>query len=397
MEVSEFYDLISNGENDRVDYKLQWYTKEKKIDLIIDILNFVNTVHHEDCYIIIGIKDDSREVIGVDIYDENRLQSEQITDQLRSLSLSGNYIPEIEVSSIEVKDKICDIITIYNTNHTPVYLLEDRRWGKKNIGAGQIFSRNQGSNTPIDRTAPDYIVEKLWAKRFHLDRDIKDRYNEVLKDYNNWTFVDSFNGNPARFIYNLDPNFYIDLLGDELGRDQFQPISLNALRLNVSWEMASLKYNHLEIDSEWIFWMDDTRFLQVCPSPGHISDYISRDCGLLSYEYYIDNSIAYNLNELLWKCPSSLNRHYLHEQKDRVMKSVVVYADLEEKKKIENEILEHFNLPSDIEATEKEIELVEARIKTDIWNPDTEYRLAKDYKEQNNLGRLINSYMRQKS
>ncbi|AEA01691.1 MULTISPECIES: AlbA family DNA-binding domain-containing protein [Aerococcus] len=389
MEISKFYDLVSNGENDRVDYKKKWYTKDKKIDLVIDILNFVNTVHHEDCYIIIGIEDESKEIVGIDTNDENRLQAEDVTDHLRNLSLSGNYIPEIEVSSIEIEDKICDIITIYNTDHTPIYLMKDYRNGRRIIGAGQILSRNQGSNTPIDRTAPDYILEKLWRKRFHLDKDIKDRYNSVLKDYNNWTFVDSFNGNPARFIYNLDPNFYIDLIDDMSGRDQFQPISLNAVRLKITWKLARLKYNHLEIESKLIYWMDDARFLQVCPYTGFVSGAQES----FSYEYFIADSIAFNLNELLWKCPSSLNHHYLYEQKNRIMKSVVIYSSLEEKRIVESDVSAQFNLQKNIEATEEEIKTVEERIDIDINNANNEYNWAKNYIEQNKLGRLINSYM----
>ena len=50
-------------ENDRWDFKLQWYKTNDRNSMLLDIINMVNTPHHYDCYIIIGIDDDTGEVI----------------------------------------------------------------------------------------------------------------------------------------------------------------------------------------------------------------------------------------------------------------------------------------------------------------------------------------------
>lgn len=67
MDYNKLESILYNGENDKVDFKKEWYDKTKKIDLVIDIVNFVNTVHHDDCYIIIGIEDITNKVVGIDL------------------------------------------------------------------------------------------------------------------------------------------------------------------------------------------------------------------------------------------------------------------------------------------------------------------------------------------
>lgn len=52
-------------ENDHWDFKLQWYKKNNRNDLLLDIINMVNTPHHDDCYIIIGVDDKSGNIVGI--------------------------------------------------------------------------------------------------------------------------------------------------------------------------------------------------------------------------------------------------------------------------------------------------------------------------------------------
>ncbi|PRY80128.1 AlbA family DNA-binding domain-containing protein [Alkalibacterium olivapovliticus] len=392
MDYNKLESILYNGENDKVDFKKEWYDKTKKIDLVIDIVNFVNTVHHDDCYIIIGIEDITNKVVGIDINDTHRLNTEKITDLIRNLPIANQYIPKIEVTEFVFNDKTLDIITIFNTTDTPVYLTTDYRKNGKTIGAGQIISRNQGTNTPINKTAPSNITEKLWKKRFKMDQNINVQYNELLKDFDNWSFIDVSNGNPARFIYNLNSNFYIEFIEDDMPRENCVALSLNATRLDVNWQIASLKYNHLEIDSFLIYILDGARFYQVCPRTGTVNSSDKTYRRPVGYDYYIYDSLQYNLNRMLWHNPHSINSHYYHE-KDSMMSGVVIYKDDSERLQIQEEISKSYILPEEINPSEEDVDLVKSRIQMDLYEYTHEINSAEFYLLNLNLGILINKHM----
>lgn len=47
--------LLNTPEDEYHDFKQKWHSDNS--ELVRDILNFVNTIHHEDCYIIFGVSD----------------------------------------------------------------------------------------------------------------------------------------------------------------------------------------------------------------------------------------------------------------------------------------------------------------------------------------------------
>lgn len=66
-------------ENDHWDFKEKWH--EDNGELLRDIINFVNTPHHDDCYIILGVNDKNGEIVGID-KDPNRRNKQQLQDYL---------------------------------------------------------------------------------------------------------------------------------------------------------------------------------------------------------------------------------------------------------------------------------------------------------------------------
>jgi len=389
MDTTRLNQLIKNGEDNKVDLKQEWYSKNKRIDLAIDILNFVNTIHHDDCYIIIGIEDETKNIIGVNQEDPNRFNTEKLTDYIRNLPLTGQFIPKVEVFTRFIDGKTIDIITIFNTSNTPVYLYKNYKKGKKSIGAGQIFSRNQSTNTPIDNTAPDYITERLWKKRFKLDQNIEIQYKKILKDSSNWSFSDSYNGNPMRFIYNLNPNFYIEFLDDIDYRDKVVSMSLNAVRLDIGWQLASLKFNHLEIKSFLVYLLDGARFYQVSPNSGFLKN--NEGPVPYGYNFYYIDSLRYNLNEMLWNNPYFINQAHYYD-KDSVMNGAVLYRSETEKGVVEEKILEKYNVSAEITPSKAEIETVKERIKADVFECNTELNNTEHYLKRLHLSTLINKY-----
>lgn len=68
--------LIESGkEGDTVDFKRQFYHDAKKSDLIKDILSFANASSLEDKYIIFGVSDDTRNIVGI---SENSIPDSRI-------------------------------------------------------------------------------------------------------------------------------------------------------------------------------------------------------------------------------------------------------------------------------------------------------------------------------
>lgn len=68
MNEKEIIDLIvAHDENDQVDFKKEYYSKEKKYDLIKDIVSFANNTKPKDKYIVFGVENSSWIPTGVNI------------------------------------------------------------------------------------------------------------------------------------------------------------------------------------------------------------------------------------------------------------------------------------------------------------------------------------------
>lgn len=63
LNLDQIHLLLNTPEDEFHDFKQKWH--HSKTELVRDILNFVNTSHHEDCYIIFGIDNITLDIIGV--------------------------------------------------------------------------------------------------------------------------------------------------------------------------------------------------------------------------------------------------------------------------------------------------------------------------------------------
>lgn len=91
-------------ENDHWDFKLQWYKKNDRNNLLLDIINMVNTPHHDDCYIIIGVDDDTGDIVGVKS-NTGRMNRQNLQDFLRNKPFAQNFYP-----LTDVKDTQCIVL-----------------------------------------------------------------------------------------------------------------------------------------------------------------------------------------------------------------------------------------------------------------------------------------------
>ena len=214
---SEVLELISRqAEGEYWDFKQQWYSNNA--DLLHDIICMANSPANRDCYIIIGIEDETYNVVGVS--DENRKNQQNVIDLLRQKpSWAGGYIPEVYVKTISIADKEIDVVVVKQSDNTPFYLQEDYKKEGQPIFKGAIYTRKGDTNTPKTRTADLYDTELLWKRRFGLLYNPSQRAKIYLKDLDNWEFVESenikSNGEHTLFYYKLDPDYTIYLVYED--------------------------------------------------------------------------------------------------------------------------------------------------------------------------------------
>ncbi len=135
MNVQKLRELISMPENEKLDFKLEFKleTETSKKEFVKDVSAIANSKGGRG-YIICGIKDKTKEIVGVSTtkYDEERIH--QI--------ISSRCDPPVSVGYDEVKleGKTIVVITVYKSEFVPHQI----------IGTGTIYIR-RGSTTDVAR------------------------------------------------------------------------------------------------------------------------------------------------------------------------------------------------------------------------------------------------------
>ncbi|ABV09925.1 ATP-binding protein [Streptococcus gordonii] len=336
--------LLNTPEDEYHDFKQKWHSDNS--ELVRDILNFVNTIHHEDCYIIFGVSDNG-DIIGLE-EDSNRKNTETLSDLLHKLYLSTNTQISVKVESISIKNKEIDILTIFNTDLVPVYLTRDYKpKGGKGLSSGLIYSRTGAINTPRNESTSFEIINSLFKKHNKLDTSIQEQYKKVLTNVKNWSYIENEEG--SFFIYNINPDFYMRFYKDSQNRYQVEAYSLSQIDYKIGWYMLELRYRNLIIDERLLNFLDGGRAL--VPSPNLSS--ISIDLQDASYYYLYKNSLDYLLLEFLSTVFPVNDRYSIRKFKE----SIVILDNEEEKDELHSKLnsimtsnqIEDYILPSDDE------------------------------------------------
>ena len=246
---------VKKEEKDYFDCKLKWH--EKKIDLLHDIICMANNLADRDAYIIIGVEDETFSVVGVDKSDKNRKNTQQLTNFLADVKFAGDNRPSVEVKTIAYDSKFIDVIVIKGSNLVPYYLSEDYpsnksqkneqsnenqkidqsnenqkieqsnkiKEKKRFLRCGNIYTRKEDSNTAIIKTADPDEIEKLWKRRFFLDKTPLKRVQLLLKDVEKWSDcpVIGMQNNIKKVKYHEDfPEYTIKIFeNDNLPKTEF--------------------------------------------------------------------------------------------------------------------------------------------------------------------------------
>ena len=137
-------DLINNNkETDFVDFKEFFYNKEKKYDLIKDVVSFANNVHVKNKYIIFGVVDSTGEVKG--IQPESLLDISDIIDMLH---VYVEPFVEVEIDSFKYQGVTIAYLTVLSSNMNRPYIIRKDYQKRSNtyLRQGEIYIRKGASN-----------------------------------------------------------------------------------------------------------------------------------------------------------------------------------------------------------------------------------------------------------
>lgn len=154
-------------ENSCVDFKREFYTSLKQSELAKDVSAFANLLNNEDKYIIFGIDDETREVIGID--PRTFAKQDDIDSYLES---KIEPFPEVICGLIQVEDeKYIGYIKISSRNMNPPYVIKEVCGKGNRIEKGDIFIRKGSCNKKAMRADIDemYMQNGELMIRIHDD------------------------------------------------------------------------------------------------------------------------------------------------------------------------------------------------------------------------------------
>ena len=333
------YKLIqSRREDEWWDFKREHH--HDKADLVHDITCMANSRANRDAYIILGIEDQTFDVIGVE-NDPNRRNQQGIVDILRSVSYAGSVRPRIELRTVFLAQHEIDVLIVKNTFDVPYYLekqYQDDRIkspeGKK-IGTivrpYHIYTRVVDNNTPIDKNADLNDVEYLWRKRFGIDRSPKDRLMILLDDINKWTF-DWGNKKYAYYIDN--PEYQIVQVEDM--KQGWCPSAAFYTHPVMHFAPIHILY-HNTILYETELWSFD-EFRKYLPKANNSVLTCAKD---FWYSFYLLDSIEGKLLRLFTNGSLDIS------SREPNYNQFLVFQDNQDKKAFDDYLTEHFNDYSD--------------------------------------------------
>lgn len=326
-------EIISKAPNetDHWDFKAEWHKNNG--ELLCDIINFTNTIHHDDCYLVLGISDEDGTVIGVED-DKNRKNRQNLQDFLRTIPFASNSYPLTDVNTLHIQKHEIDVITIFDTDKVPYYLQHTFQKKGSKVPAGLIYSRINDSNTPMDESTSGNQMELLWRKRLHLDQTIQERFRFELSQPKNWSSI--IDGEKRTFILNDNPDYVVEIVRDDMEREQYEALSYSQMNSKIGWDSIDLRYRGVLIHSDLVNYLDGARLTVCSPETGAVH-HPKSEYGVFGYYYYMPEKWSYTLTNFLFcrqhiEQGSSDNAEYAMEH---LREDAVWYNSIQEKMEVE--------------------------------------------------------------
>lgn len=146
--------IISQDENDQVDLKKEYYSKEKKYDLIKDIVSFANNIKPKDKYIVFGVENSTWNVLGID-----RASLPDISEINNLLHSYVEPFIDVELGYLDYQGVTIGFIRIPHHDLNRPYVISKEY--NKNKGVflrkGEIYTRKGATNFIAERSDLDCI------------------------------------------------------------------------------------------------------------------------------------------------------------------------------------------------------------------------------------------------
>lgn len=262
---NEIKDLILlKQEGSYWDFKREWYSQDKKADLLHDIICMANNLSNKDAYIIIGVDEENDYSFSSVKNDPNRKNTQQLVDFMREKNFAGGVRPIVSVENFNFGEIEIDIIVIHNSNTTPFYLTERFR----SVMSNNIYTRVMDSNTPKNKSADISHIEMLWKKRFGLLSSPLDRMLIYLKNSILW------DSSPSSFkekkYYRFSPEYTIETVMDE-SKNGYQYYLFNQTNIHPRWYDINLYYHQTMLVSLEGLSLDGGRYFTPSPRTDGVS------------------------------------------------------------------------------------------------------------------------------
>ena len=328
--LNEIMDLIDlKQEGAYWDFKKEWH--DKKSDLLHDIICFANNLANRDCYIIIGVDEESNYCLNDVSGDHNRKDTQKIVDFLKDKKFAGGIRPVVFVESLNIHGSVLDVIIIKNSFETPYYLNDSYQDVYKN----NIYTRLMDTNTPKPNSADINHVEYLWKKRFRLLETPLDKFHYYLRTPNDWAESPFEYTDTMYFKY--APEYRIVSTQDET-RDGYEYYLFSQTDPRPHWYNTQLFYHQTVVESFQEMSMDGGRWNAIAPERSAIYENESHFSECKSYYgYYIKDSLRYNLHVFLG---GELKEPYEYR---KYMEVILLFSSIEEKELFESYVLKNMS------------------------------------------------------
>ena len=281
MQIQKIKDLIAlKQEGAYWDFKKEWYIKEKKADLLHDIICMANNLENRDAYIIIGIDEENDYKIENVKDDINRKNTQNTIDFLKDKKFAGGIRPTVYVEPILLDGNYVDVIVIKNSYNTPYYLTEKYQ----GVFANNIYTRVMDTNTPKEKSADIHHVEYLWRKRFRLISSPLERVKYYLEKTDEWL------NSPTDWVtskkyHKYFPEFTIEYTLEDDG-DAYQYYLFNQTDTRPHWREIRICYHQTLLDTLEGVCLDGGRYFTPVPLTDGISQIHVGKCCLQSWAMY---------------------------------------------------------------------------------------------------------------
>ncbi|WP_217953057.1 hypothetical protein [Adlercreutzia caecimuris] len=254
---------------------------------------------------------------GVPDDDNNRRNTEQLTDFLMEQRFANGICPQVQVETLSHGSLQVDVIVIKASQEVPFYLYESHEY---DIRPGVVYARQNGRNTPRNKSASSYAIERLWRHRFLLDATPYEHFLAALKDHSAWTISEG--GVVERDYLTVAPEYTISFTSSEDNQKEPSPefYCCNQYDTRVSYFTIVGRYHQTALFKRQGVYLDGMRYRTPTPDWGFLSN-PNRPWDSESYKFYVKESEGWLLHKYL-----------LDEQSDealsayrKFMENVLVY------------------------------------------------------------------------